>query len=160
MKSIAFVFFLIVLLNAVDIVFWSFPAFFSLSAYLKVTVLAGLAYCSHTDTEKAENDGSSINFKYISEMIFLFYFSLWFALLHHTNVDYISKVTGIGLIAAAFATFSLIVSLVEKLMYGSAWHKLTLFAMKILMYTLLATGGYILVFGEWRWELIFIIDMF
>ncbi|PKM18274.1 MAG: hypothetical protein CVV11_13180 [Gammaproteobacteria bacterium HGW-Gammaproteobacteria-15] len=160
MKNIYLVLFIMALLSVVDVAIWSFPNFFSVSAYLKVAVLAGLAYSSHTDMDYADNSEPTLNFRYISEMIFLLFFSLWFALLHHANVDYISKASGFGFIAGAFAMFSLIVVFVEKLMFGGIWQKLTLLSMKIFMYSLLVLGGCLLVFGEWRWELIFLFDLF
>lgn len=160
MKNIYLVLFIMVLLSVVDVAIWSFPTFFSVSAYLKGVVLAGLAYSSHRDIEYAESSGSALNFRYISEMIFLLFFSLWFALLHHINVDYLSKASGFGLIVAAFAMFSLTVVFVEKLMIGDIWQKLTLLSMKISMYVLLVLGGYLLVFGEWRWGLVFLFDLF
>ena len=160
MKSIYLTLSIIVSLSAADVAMWSFPTYFSVSVYIKISVLAGLAYLSHRDIEYAENNRQILNFEYLSEMTFLLFFSLWFSLLHHVNVDYLSKASGFGFLAAAFAMFSLIVAFVEKLMFGGVWQKLALFPMKIFMYSLLALGGYLLVFGEWRWELIFLFDLF
>lgn len=160
MKHIYFILFVIVLFIFTDFVLWDFPVYFSLSFYLKIVVLVGLTYIGHSEIALAESGSTNLKFGYISEMIFLLFFSLWFALLHHINVDYLSKASGFGFIVAAFAMFSLIVVFVEKLMNGDIWHKLTLLSMKISMYVLLVLGGYLLVFGEWRWELIFIFDLF
>lgn len=160
MRHIYFILIVIALLLLADFVMWDFPVYFSLSVYLKIAVLAGLTYFSHRDIGLVENSKQNLNFGYISEMIFLLFFSVWFSVLHHTNVDYLSKASGFGFIVAAFSIFSLTVVFVEKLMQGGILQKLMLFIMKLLMYLLLVLGIGLVIFGEWRWELISLFELF
>lgn len=156
MRGCYFSFIIILLISIIDFVMWDFSTYFSISFYFKIIVFAAWVFYS---SRGVSSDEGSINHFYVSEMTLLLFFSLWFALLHHAHVDYLSKASGFGFFAAAFAMFSLIVSFVEKLMFGGVWQKLALSSMKIFMYSLLALGGYLLVFGEWRWELISLLEL-